>query len=75
MRGWMAAAGIKQRAYDGRGCHSMRHTKASEVMDAIGDIRAVQQLLGHAHISSSQIYVRPIPMDKLREAMEAPPAA
>lgn len=77
---WMTAAGLKARAYDGRSPHGLRRTAASDVMDRSGNLRAVQEMLGHASIHTTAAhYLRPVTMEQLREAMEgrdySPPEA
>lgn len=71
MRTWMELADVKHHPRDGKACHSLRHTLASNVADIEHDLRVVQELLGHASLTSTQLYLRNATQNQLRQAMEA----
>ena len=49
---WAKKQGLDQHVYP----HRLRHAFASHLLESSGDIRAVQELLGHANISTTQVY-------------------
>ena len=52
IRKWAKQAGINRRCNP----HSFRHSCAQHMLDAGADLRAVQTLLDHAHVETTQIY-------------------
>lgn len=68
--GWMEEAGLKARPHDGRACHSWRHTLASNMVDVEPDLRVTQEMLGHADLTSTQIYLRRASASKMRTVVE-----
>lgn len=49
---WAHRCGLTRRVYP----HLLRHSFASHLLEASGDLRAVQEMLGHSDIATTQIY-------------------
>jgi site-specific recombinase XerD len=69
----LVAAAVRRAGIAAVHPHQMRHAFASNVLDAGGALDEVQDLLGHARISSTQVYAHPDP-SRLRAAVDAVPA-
>ena len=65
VRRYIEAAGVTKPG----SCHVFRHTLATLMLDGGADLRHVQEMLGHADISTTQIYTR-VALARLREAYE-----
>lgn len=52
LRDWAQKVGLGVHLHP----HRLRHSFATHVLESSGDLRAVQELLGHAHLSTTQIY-------------------
>jgi integrase/recombinase XerC len=49
---WQRKLGLPEHVHP----HMLRHSFASHILESSGDLRAVQELLGHANLSTTQIY-------------------
>jgi integrase/recombinase XerC len=49
---WQIKLGVVEHVH----AHRLRHSFASHLLESSGDLRAVQELLGHANLSTTQIY-------------------
>jgi integrase/recombinase XerC len=52
LKAWGVAQGLPGNVHP----HMLRHSFASHILQSSGDLRAVQEMLGHASISTTQVY-------------------
>jgi integrase/recombinase XerC len=52
LKAWAVKQGLNSSVHP----HMLRHSFASHVLQSSGDLRAVQEMLGHANISTTQVY-------------------
>ena len=70
----LVAAAARRAGLDGPPTpHQLRHAFASNVLDAGGSVDEAQELLGHASVSSTEVYAHPDPA-RLRAAVDAVPS-
>lgn len=67
----ISAAGLDSTKYS---AHKLRHTAATLMLQSGVDVRTLQELLGHEHLNTTQIYTH-VESDSLRDAAERSPLA